>query len=135
MNAQTYLFFNGHCEEALGFYHAAIGAETLYLMRFSEGPPPLIPPGGEEKIFHATLRIGDTVLNACDDMKSERGPFGGFAILLHADTDEAAERFFLGLSGGGSVQMPMTSVPWASRYGIVEDRFGIVWKVQAGKQM
>jgi len=65
-------------------------------------------------------------------MKAERGSFGGFAILLHADSDDEAERFFARLTDGGTVQMSMTSVPWASKYGIVEDKFGIVWKVQAG---
>jgi len=132
MNAQTYLFFNGRCEEALKFYRDAVGAEILYLMRYKEGPPKLIPPDGEELIYHATLRLGDTRINLNDDMKSERGPFGGFAILLHADTEGEAELFFARLGEGGTVQMPMTSVPWASRYGIIEDKFGIVWKVQSG---
>jgi len=132
MNAQTYLFYNGRCEEALKFYADAIGAEVLYLMRYKEGPPELIPPEGETLIFHSTLRIGDTLLNLSDDMNAERASFRGFAILLHADSDEEAEQFFAGLREGGAVQMAMTSVPWASRYGIVEDKFGILWKVQAG---
>jgi len=132
MNAQTYLFFNGRCEEALTFYADAVDAAVLYLMRYKDGPPELILPGGEELIFHSTLRLGDTLLNLSDDMKAERGSFGGFAILLHADSDDEAERFYAGLTEGGTVQMAMTSVPWASKYGIVEDKFGIVWKVQAG---
>lgn len=132
MNAQTYLYFNGRCEEALAFYAGALGAEVLYVMRYKEGPPKLIPPGGEELIFHSTLRIGDTLINLSDDMRSERGPFGGFALLLHAGNDHEAERFFGRLADHGTVQMPMASVPWASSYGIVKDRFGMVWKVQAG---
>jgi PhnB protein len=131
MNAQTYLFFPGRCEEALNFYSDAVDAEVLYLMRYKEGPPELIPPSGEELIFHSTLRLGDTLVNLSDDMKPERAAFASFAILLHADSDDDAERFFAGLTDGGTVQMAMTSVPWASRYGIVEDKFGIVWKVQA----
>jgi PhnB protein len=132
MNAQTYLYFNGRCEEALEFYAGALGAEVLYVMRHKDGPPKLIPPGGEELIFHSTLRIGDTLISLSDDMRSERGPFGGFAILLHAGNDQEAERLFAKLADQGTVQMRMASVPWASSYGIVRDRFGIVWKVQAG---
>jgi len=132
VNAQPYLSFNGRCEEALKFYHDAVGAETVFLMRFKDGPPKLIPPGGEELIYHATMRIGDSVLNLNDDLKCERGPFGGFAMLLHADTEGEAELFFTRLREGGAVLMQMTAVPWASRYGIIKDKFGMVWKVQSG---
>ena len=34
MQIQPYLFFDGSCEEALGFYKKTVGAETLMLMRF-----------------------------------------------------------------------------------------------------
>ena len=46
---QPYLFFNGRCEEALKFYHTAIGAEVQFMMRFKESPEPhppgMVPPG------------------------------------------------------------------------------------------
>ena len=51
MNVQPYLFFNGRCEEALGFYRDALGAEVTALMRFRENPEPSHnPPGSEDKI-------------------------------------------------------------------------------------
>jgi PhnB protein len=131
MNAQTYLFFDGSCEEGINFYTEALGAEVVYMMRFSEGPAEFVPPGGEEKIFHATIRLGDTLINMSDDLKRERAAFGGFAILLHVDDNGDAEAFFTALSQGGVVRMPLTRTSWASKYGIVTDKFGIVWKVQS----
>ena len=131
MNAQTYLFFGGRCEEALKFYSDALGAEVLYVMRYKDGPPKLIPPGGKDLIFHATLRLGETLINLNDETKAENTAFGGFAILLHADTDVEAERLFAKLADAGTIKMAMASAPWASRYGIVEDKFGILWKVQS----
>ena len=132
MNAQTYLFFNGRGEEALKFYADALGAEVQFVMRYKEGPPKLIPLGGEEKIFHATMRIGSSLINLSDDMKREHGAFDGFAMLLHADSDGEAALFLARLTEGGKVQMPMMTVPWASSYGIVKDKFGMMWKVQSG---
>ena len=38
MQVQPYLFFNGRCEEALAFYHEALGAEITMQMRYSENP-------------------------------------------------------------------------------------------------
>ncbi len=133
MDAQTYLSYDGCCEAALDFYCKAIRAEKLFMMRYQEGPPELIPPGGEEKIFHATMRIGSTLISLSDDMKNERGRFGGFAILLHADSDADAELFFAQLAEGGDIQVPIQESMWASRYGIVRDKFGIYWKIQHGK--
>ena len=36
MYIQPYLFFDGHCDEAIAFYRQAIGAEVVMLMRFGE---------------------------------------------------------------------------------------------------
>jgi len=133
MNVQTYLFFDGRCEEAIEFYKAVFGADLLYSMRFREGPPNLVTAENEEKIFHATMRFGETVINLSDDLKQERGSFGGFAILAHLDNDASAEEAFESLQEGGRVGMPIQEVFWASRYGIVTDRFGVTWKIQAGQ--
>ena len=64
MQVQPYLFFDGRCEEAIDFYRNAVGAELTMLVRFKDSPEPhqpgTIPPGAENKIMHASLRIGDT---------------------------------------------------------------------------
>ena len=62
-----YLIFNGRCEEAIEFYRKAIGAEVEMLMRFKDAPDQsMISPGHEEKIMHATLKIGATRFFASD---------------------------------------------------------------------
>jgi PhnB protein len=35
---QAYLFFDGRCEEAIGFYRRALGAEVEMMMRFRPVP-------------------------------------------------------------------------------------------------
>ena len=37
---QSYLFFDGRCEEALEFYKTAIGAKVGMKMRFKDNPEP-----------------------------------------------------------------------------------------------
>src|SRR5262249_18481287 len=70
MQIQPYLFFEGRCEEALEFYKKALGAEVAMLMRFKESPEPAppgtLPPGSENKVMHATFRIGDAMVMASD---------------------------------------------------------------------
>jgi uncharacterized glyoxalase superfamily protein PhnB len=64
MLVQPYLFFEGRCEEAIAFYQRTLGAEVTMLMRFKDSPEPpppgMVPPGSEDKVMHASLRIGET---------------------------------------------------------------------------
>src|SRR5439155_9017335 len=61
MQVQPYVFFDGRCEEAVEFYRGALGAEVTMLMRYKDSPDPaMVQPGAENKVMHASLRIGDT---------------------------------------------------------------------------
>ena len=62
---QPYLFFDGRCEEAVAFYQEALGAEVVMLMRYRDSPqqaPGSVPPGGEDKVMHGALKIGEASL-------------------------------------------------------------------------
>ena len=140
MNVQTTLNFFGRTEEAVQFYGRTIEAETLFMMRFRDHPDPSqlkFRPGMEDKIFHATFRIGSTVIMA-SDCGCEKPPtepiFAGFAFALRVENQEKAERLFAALSEGGKVQVPLVKTIFAERYGIVRDRFGISWKVMVESQ-
>ena len=133
MQVQPYLFFDGRCEEAIEFYRAKLGAEVTMLMRFKDSPEPhqpgMIPPGAENKVMHAHLRIGDTAVLASDGRCQGKPNFQGFALSLTAPTDADADRLFAGLSEGGQVQMPLAKTFFSSRFGMVIDRFGVSWMV------
>jgi PhnB protein len=133
MDVQTTLNFYGRTEEAVNFYCRTIEAETLFMMRFRDCPDPSQRrPGLEEKIFHATFRIGPTEIRASDcgcENPPAKTTFAGFAFLLRVETPEKAERFFAALGDGGQIQIPLVETFFAARYGIVIDRFGISWKI------
>jgi PhnB protein len=130
MQVQTYLFFDGRCEEALQFYRSALGAEVTTLMRFKESPDQsMISPGSEEKVMHSSFRIGETTLLASDGRNQGQPSFEGFALTLTAPTEAEAERLFTSLSDGGQVQMPLTETFFARRFGMVADRFGVSWMI------
>ena len=64
MQVQPYLFFDGRCEEAIEFYRKTLGAEVEMMMRWKDSPEPCpegtIPPGSENKVMHAAIKIGAT---------------------------------------------------------------------------
>jgi len=133
MLIQTYLSFDGRCEEAIEFYRRKVGAEVTMLMRYKEAPEPappgMLPPGAENKIMHAALRIGDTTIMASDGNCKGKPNFQGFSLSLSVPNEVEAERLFAALGEGGQVQMPMSKTFFASRFGMVADRFGVSWMV------
>ena len=133
MQVQPYLFFEGRCEEALEFYRTALGAEVTMKMRYKESPEPqpagMCAPGSEDKIMHASFRIGDTELMASDGRAMGQPEFKGFSLSLTAKSDADAKRLFTALGQGGQVQMPLAKTFFASSFGMVADRFGVSWMV------
>jgi len=130
MHIEPYLFFDGRCEEAIEFYRATLGAEVTRLARFRDAPQTgMAPPGGEDKIMHAHLRIGETSVLASDGRCAGNPRFEGFALSVVAADDAEAERMFAALSDGGTVQMPMTQTFFSSRFGMAADRFGVSWMI------
>jgi PhnB protein len=136
MQVNSYLFYNGRCEEALEFYKSAVGASVTALMRFKDSPEPhqpgMIPPGAENKIMHAAFKVGDTEILASDGQCTGQLEFKGFAQALTAGDDAEADRVFNALAQGGQVQMPLTKTFFASKFGMLTDRFGVMWMVLTG---
>jgi PhnB protein len=89
----------------------------------------MIPPGAENKVMHATLRIGPATVHASDGRCEGNPRFEGFALSLTAATEAEAERLFAALGQGGQVQMPLTQTFFSPRFGMVADRFGVSWMV------
>lgn len=133
MQIQPYLYFEGRCEEALEFYRNTLGAEVTMLMRYRDSPEPLrpgmLPPGSENKVMHAGLKIGDTTMMASDGRCSGKPDFKGVSLTVSAANDREAERLFSALGEGGTVQMPLTTTFFSSRFGMVADRFGVSWMI------
>ena len=137
MQVQPYLSFDGRCEEAIEFYKKALAAEVTTLMRFRDNPAPTAEcrpkPGTEHKIMHAALRIGDSTVMASDCQCEGKPKFEGFSLALTARDDAAAEKLFAALSDGGIVQMPLAKTFFSPRFGMVADKFGVMWMVIVGK--
>ena len=88
----------------------------------------------DDKVMHATLKVGDTHIMAADNMSPDPFAVGG-NIALSVGTNDAgdAERMFNALAEGGRVTMPIAETFWAERFGMLTDKFGIDWMVNCEK--
>jgi PhnB protein len=137
VQVQTYLSFDGRCEEAVEFYCRALGAEVTPggIHRFKDSPDPsMIAPGTENKIMHMSFRIGETTIMASDGRCQGQGQpsFQGFSLSITVPDLAQAERLFAALSDGGQVQMPLTKTFFSPGFGMVADRFGVSWMIHVG---
>lgn len=130
MQIEPYLFFEGCCEEALEFYKKTLGAEVTFLMRFKECPEPeSCQPGTEEKVMHANVRIGESNIMVSDGRCGGTPGFQGFALSFSPPNEAEAATVFGALSEGGQVVMPLEKTFWSPFFGMVTDRFGVLWMI------
>jgi PhnB protein len=136
MQVQPYVFFEGRCEEALNFYKSAVGAEITALMRYKDSPagaqPGMTPPNSAEKIMHASFRIGETTILASDGHCSGTPAVQGFALTLIVPTEAEATRHFNALAAGGKTLMPLAKTFFSPSFGMLADRFGVMWMIYVG---
>jgi PhnB protein len=128
-----YLNFAGDTEEAFRFYQTVFGGE-LSITRFGDFPGDMgVPEGDRDMIANVTLPLGNgTMLMGTDTLASlgqELKKGNDFSIALAPSTADDAERLFGALSDGGTVEMPLAATPWAEKYGMCVDRFGVRWMV------
>ena len=124
----SYLTFDGNCEEAMNFYKNALKGE-LEIMRF-EGSPIEVPYNYKQKVLHAMLSFGQSVLMASDNMPGQILTKGNNHAISVATTNPVeAEAIFEALSQDGHIIMPFKKSFWGALFGMFTDRFGMNWMV------
>lgn len=134
MQINTYLMFNGQCEEAFHFYEKALGGKIQQMSRY-EGMPGdyQVSPGYNQKIMHARITVGDVIVMGSDAPPDRYQKPAGIQVSITVTEPADADRVFQALSEGGEVQMPMQETFWALRFGMLVDRFSIPWMVDCEK--
>jgi PhnB protein len=131
MQIQPYIFFDGRCDEALEFYKAALRGEVTMLLGYKDSPEPSKEGcGGQpDKVMHASVRVGDASFMAADGNCGGKPRFEGFGLSFTVPTEAHADRAFNALSSGGRVLAPLTKTFFSPRFGMVTDKFGVMWMV------
>lgn len=133
MQIIPYIFFDGRCEEAIKFYQETLGAEVTMLMRFKDNPEPpaegMGSPEWADKVMHASLRIGDSMMHVSDGYCMAQSGFHGFCLSITVADADKAEQKFAALADGGEVRMPMAKTFFSPAFGMVADRFGMPWMI------
>jgi PhnB protein len=125
MRLDVYLNYRGNCEEAFRFYEQQLGGRITGLLRHREQPNPNLAPDWGEKVLHARIEIGATVLMGADIPHAE--PMRSAYLTLSLDREQDAERVYALLADGGEIFMKMEKTFFANRFAMLRDRFGTSW--------
>ena len=130
MRLYTYLNYGGNCRQAFEFYQAHLGGKITMLATHADVPDPSkVPADWKNAVLHARLDLGETTVLGADIPPDRFQPMRSAYLTLMVDSDAEAERLFAALAPGGQVRMPLTQTFFASRFGMVADRFGVSWMV------
>jgi PhnB protein len=126
--------FNGQCQEAFKFYEQCLGGKIDAMMTYADTPKdsPMaaqVSPESCDKIMHVQLTIAGMVLMGSDAPPGLFEEPKGFSVSLQFDDVAEGERVFHALAENGKVDMPLQQTFWASRFGMLVDRFGTPWMI------
>ena len=125
MQLDIYVNYRGNCEEAFRFYEQHLGGRITGIVRHGEQPNPNVPADWKDKIVHARLELGGTVVMGADIPQAESMRSAYLSLLL--DQEEEAERVYALLANGGQIFMKMEKTQFANRFAMLRDKFGTSW--------
>ena len=134
MNINPYIAFDGNGREALQYYCDTLGAELVSAMTFGEMPGEMdwITDENRHRLAHGEISLNGRTIYASDTPGFEpHGGFAGITIHLGFDTVDDARAMFDKLAADGEVQMPFEATFWAAGFGMLTDKYGVPWMVDA----
>ena len=125
MRLDAYVNYRGTCEDAFRYYEQHLGGRIAGMVRHRDQPNPNIPENWKDKVLHARIEIGATVVMGADIPNAE--PMRSAYLTLTLDSEEDAERIYGALTEGGEVFMKLERTPFANRFAMLRDKFGASW--------
>ena len=115
--------------KAIDFYKAAFNAEEVFRETIPDG----------EKILHARIKIGDSVVRLSDEFpgSTHRAPatLGATTVTLHIYTENVDRLWQQGVQAGAKIVIPLDNQFWGERYGMLIDPFGHQWSMSMAIKM
>jgi predicted 3-demethylubiquinone-9 3-methyltransferase (glyoxalase superfamily) len=126
------LWFDDQAEEAARFYTRTFGDGRV--LATSHYPQSLDNPSGKPRgsvltVEFEVLGRRFTALNGGPHLVINPS----ISFFVHTDTSERTDQLCAALGEGGTYLMPPGTYPWSTRYGWVQDRFGVSWQVMTSK--
>ena len=123
----AYLSFDGECREAMTFYKECLGGDLT--MQTVEGSPmeAQCPGSMKNQILHSSLTKNGMILMASDMVTGKFVKGNNFALSVNCSSEAEINKFYLGLSKGGSIIDPLKLQFWGAMFAVLSDKYGVRW--------
>ena len=133
MKLELFINFNGNCREAVDFYAKVFKSEVKNLMTYGQAPPnpsSALNEADKDRIMYADVQIGGLTVMFMD-MPSDGPPAAGNNITptISVEDKDEVRRLFTELKDGGEVYMELQQAFFSELYGMVKDKFGVIWQI------
>lgn len=126
LTVTPFLMFNGQAEEAMNFYLSVFQpSEIIHIRRYGANEP-----GTEGSVQQASFSLKGQTFRCIDsNIKHDFTFTPAISMFVNCGSDEEITDAFQRLSEGGSVLMPLSAYPFATKFGWVQDKYGVSWQL------
>ncbi|GAA2852336.1 VOC family protein [Nonomuraea rubra] len=127
MKVTTFLMFqNRDAEEAMNFYVSLFDdGKVLAVERYGPGEP-----GPEGTVKHALFTLAGREYMCIDSVPKHDFTFTpSMSLFVECDSEEQIQRLYDALGEGRQALMPLDSYGFGTKFGWVNDRFGVSWQL------
>jgi len=133
MLMELFINFDGNCREAVEFYAKVFKSSVNNLMTYGEAPPDPNYPVAEadkDRVIYAGVPMGNIVVMFSDvPAGSEFIKGNNISPTVSVDDKDEVTRIFNELAAEGEVYMPLGQTFFSELFGMVEDKFGVIWQI------
>jgi predicted 3-demethylubiquinone-9 3-methyltransferase (glyoxalase superfamily) len=122
----TQLMFDGVAEEAMNLYVSLFGgSEIKQVERYGPGEM-----GAEGSVKRACFTLAGRDFHCIDSPVKHPFTFTpAMSLFVECQSEAELEAAFRRLSDGGGVLMPLDNYGFSTRFGWLNDRFGVSWQL------
>jgi len=133
MQLEMFINFNGNCREAVEFYAKVFKSTVNNLLTYSDAPPDpnyTLNEADKDRIMYAGIPMENMVLMFMDAPTGHPLTVGDniTPTISTGDKDEIT-RMFNEMKEGGEVIMELQQAFFSEWYGMVKDKFGVIWQI------
>lgn len=128
VNVTPHLNFRGDARTALEFYQSVFGGD-LVVTTYADMGNAADPAEADLVVWGQVAAANGFRVMAYDVPASRPWSQGDdpFFVSVRGDDVEEMDAAWKRLAEGAFIVQPFGSAPWAERYGMLKDRFGVTW--------
>ena len=135
VTSTTHLNFRGDAREALEFYHSVFGGRIAAVTYKDAGN--LQNADEAEWVMWGEVAADNGFHVMAFDVPSQRPWNQGensFFVSVRGESAEEITALWEKLAQGSTIVQPLAPAQWAPLYGMLNDRFGVVWVLDVASQ-